>query len=85
MAILVLYLRLEKSKFDNIDHAGNNELGGTVLYMSPEQMNRQSYNQKIDIYAIGIILFELLYPFSTQMERIQAFNKCSPSNTNISK
>jgi hypothetical protein len=35
-------------------------------------MNRQPYNQKVDIYAMGIILFELLYPFSTQMERMQA-------------
>ncbi|CAF4986718.1 unnamed protein product, partial [Rotaria socialis] len=34
-------------------------------------INRQPYNQKVDIYAMGIILFELLYPFSTQMERMQ--------------
>jgi hypothetical protein len=35
-------------------------------------MNREAYNQKVDIYAMGIILFELLYPFSTQMERMQS-------------
>ncbi len=35
-------------------------------------MNREPYNQKVDIYSMGIILFELLYPFSTQMERMQA-------------
>ncbi len=57
---------------EKIDLENNNELSGTILYMSPEQINRQSYNQKIDIYAIGIILFELLHPFSTQMERIRA-------------
>ncbi|CAF4746485.1 unnamed protein product, partial [Rotaria socialis] len=56
---------------EKIDQTENNELGGTVLYMSPEQINRQSYNQKVDIYAVGIILFELLCPFSTQMERIR--------------
>ncbi len=61
-----------EDKIEKIDQAGNNEHGGTTLYMSPEQINRQSYNQKVDIYAIGIILFELLYPFSTQMERIRA-------------
>ncbi|CAF0736588.1 unnamed protein product [Rotaria sordida] len=54
------------------DGCGNNEVGGTMLYMSPEQINREPYNQKVDIYAMGIILFELLYPFSTQMERMQA-------------
>ena len=37
-------------------------------------MNREPYNQKVDIYAIGIILFELLYPFSTQMERMQSIS-----------
>jgi translation initiation factor 2-alpha kinase 3 len=61
-----------EDKIEKIDHTGNNELGGTILYMSPEQINRQSYNQKVDIYAIGIILFELLYSFSTQMERTRA-------------
>lgn len=56
------------------DAGGNDEVGGTVLYMSPEQINHQPYNQKVDIYAMGIILFELLYPFSTQMERMRAIN-----------
>lgn len=43
---------------------------GTQLYMSPEQMNGEGYNYKIDIYSLGIILFELLIPFVTEMERI---------------
>ncbi|XP_014483949.1 PREDICTED: eukaryotic translation initiation factor 2-alpha kinase-like [Dinoponera quadriceps] len=42
---------------------------GTHLYMSPEQANGQSYNYKVDIYSLGIIYFELLTPFSTDMER----------------
>ena len=28
------------------------------------------YTHKIDIYALGLIFFELVYPFDTQMERI---------------
>lgn len=43
---------------------------GTHLYMSPEQMNGQMYNYKVDIYSLGIIFFELLIPFFTDMERI---------------
>ncbi|XP_012284008.1 eukaryotic translation initiation factor 2-alpha kinase [Orussus abietinus] len=43
---------------------------GTHLYMSPEQKNGQVYNYKVDIYSLGIILFELLIPFLTDMERI---------------
>lgn len=45
---------------------------GTHLYMSPEQMTGQVYDYKVDIYSLGIIFYELLVPFSTEMERIIA-------------
>lgn len=44
---------------------------GTKLYMSPEQIHGSSYSHKVDIFSLGLILFELLYPFSTQMERVR--------------
>ncbi|XP_052269812.1 eukaryotic translation initiation factor 2-alpha kinase-like isoform X4 [Dreissena polymorpha] len=43
---------------------------GTQLYMSPEQMSGKKYSAKVDIFSLGVILFELLYPFATQMERV---------------
>lgn len=52
---------------------------GTHLYMSPEQMNGQIYNYKVDIYSLGIIFFELLTPFSTDMERIVALSNLKKS------
>lgn len=47
---------------------------GTQLYMSPEQLNGSSYNYKVDIYSLGVILFELLVPFQTTMERIKTLS-----------
>ena len=35
------------------------------------QANGRSYSHKVDIYSLGLIFFELFYPFATQMERIK--------------
>ncbi|XP_041104696.1 eukaryotic translation initiation factor 2-alpha kinase 3-like isoform X2 [Polyodon spathula] len=48
---------------------------GTKLYMSPEQLSGNSYSHKVDIYSLGLILFELLCPFSTQMERVRTLTE----------
>ncbi|CAG8506866.1 2265_t:CDS:10, partial [Dentiscutata heterogama] len=46
---------------------------GTLLYGAPEVATNPvvgtRYNQKVDIYSLGIILFEIFYKFSTEMER----------------
>lgn len=42
---------------------------GTSSYASPEQMNGSNYNSSTDIFSLGIILFELIYPMYTGMER----------------
>ncbi|XP_044540097.1 eukaryotic translation initiation factor 2-alpha kinase 3-like, partial [Gracilinanus agilis] len=47
---------------------------GTKLYMSPEQIHGNTYSHKVDIFSLGLILFELLYPFSTQMERVKTLS-----------
>lgn len=41
----------------------------TSFYISPEQNNRGEYGQKVDVYALGIIFFEMNYPFSSVEER----------------
>ncbi|XP_063896777.1 eukaryotic translation initiation factor 2-alpha kinase [Helicoverpa armigera] len=43
---------------------------GTHLYMSPEQLLGRPYSYKVDIYSLGLILFELLHPFGTESERV---------------
>lgn len=42
---------------------------GTSYYMSPEQMAGKRYDKKVDIFALGVIFFELNCPFATEMER----------------
>jgi len=46
------------------------EVVGTTFYISPEQAAEGiSYDSKADMYALGIILFELFRPFDSKMER----------------
>ena len=37
---------------------------GTYEYMAPEIFENKQYNQKVDIWSLGILLFELLHGFS---------------------
>ena len=34
--------------------------------MSPEQKNSGEYDEASDMYSLGIIIFELFYPFDLQ-------------------
>ena len=43
--------------------------GFTPTYAAPEQTNSKTYNEKVDIYACGITLFEMCGCFGTEMER----------------
>lgn len=50
---------------------------GTQLYMAPKQKltnNRNILTRKVDIYAMGMILFELFYQYMTFIERKKIFD-----------
>lgn len=48
---------------------------GTVTYASPEQLNATMYNEKVDIYSLGIIFLELFCPFNSEMERAKVITE----------
>eukprot|EP00743_Colponemidia_sp_Colp-15_P005141 GILK01005532.1.p1 GENE.GILK01005532.1~~GILK01005532.1.p1 ORF type:complete len:1011 (-),score=108.86 GILK01005532.1:128-3160(-) len=59
-AIEVKQLQRHQSLSNNI---------GTPTYLSPEQTKNLQYDEKVDIYSLGLILLEMVYPFTTEMER----------------
>ncbi|WVQ95416.1 hypothetical protein IAU59_002513 [Kwoniella sp. CBS 9459] len=56
---------------DEVDRTSNI---GTSLYIAPEVAISRSYNEKADMYSLGIIFFEMCYPFKTAMERVHILN-----------
>lgn len=69
-----------------LEMLGNDKTGrvGTALYVAPELLsgsNKIVYNQKVDIYSLGIIFFEMCYPApSTGMERIMLLSNLRQSD-----
>ncbi|KAI7901787.1 kinase-like domain-containing protein [Cokeromyces recurvatus] len=50
-----------------------NSVCGSPLYMAPEILNRQHYDAKVDLWSLGVVIYELmfghtLFPASTHVE-----------------
>ncbi|KAJ3033827.1 Eukaryotic translation initiation factor 2-alpha kinase [Rhizophlyctis rosea] len=61
----------------NMDNASVDQTFGvgTVTYASPEQLQPSAngrYSSRSDMYSLGILLFELMHPCATGMERAEA-------------
>jgi translation initiation factor 2-alpha kinase 1 len=65
---LVLYFDTEKKRSGGV---------GTKIYASPEQWegNKETFDEKADIFSLGIILLLLFHPMSTSMEQLQVITK----------
>lgn len=48
---------------------------GTPLYCSPEQLSSTRYTQSTDVYALGVVLYELVSCFATEHQRVSEVGK----------
>lgn len=50
---------------------------GTTLYVAPELHTSSggSYNNKVDMYSLGVMFFEMCEEFGTAMERVEALHQ----------
>ncbi|XP_049927780.1 interferon-induced, double-stranded RNA-activated protein kinase-like [Epinephelus moara] len=60
---------------DDDDSAVKERTGckGTPSYMAPEQRSEKPYDRKVDIFALGLIYFELLWKLSTLHARAEVW------------
>ncbi|KAF3046185.1 hypothetical protein E8E11_006388 [Didymella keratinophila] len=68
------------SKASNGNQDGGGDMTrsvGTALYVAPELSSTVAgnYNDKVDMYSMGIIFFEMCYPLGTAMERDKEIRK----------
>ncbi|CAI6333285.1 unnamed protein product [Periconia digitata] len=66
------YQRSDRKKNNSLQNDGDMTRSiGTALYVAPELRSDVvgNYNDKVDMYSMGIIFFEMCFPLKTAMER----------------
>jgi translation initiation factor 2-alpha kinase 4 len=65
------YQRPDKKTSAGVQDGDMTRSVGTALYVAPELSSNMtgSYNDKVDMYSMGIIFFEMCFPLTTAMER----------------
>jgi calcium-dependent protein kinase len=60
-----------------VENEGLKDMVGTPYYLAPEILRKEKYNEKCDIWSLGILLYELLCgdcPFEADTKK-QMLNK----------
>jgi len=60
---------------------GAGQIKGKVGYMAPEQIDGESIDRRVDVFAIGIVLYALTtgkHPFRRESDAATMYNICSP-------
>jgi eukaryotic-like serine/threonine-protein kinase len=60
---------------------GAGQIKGKVGYMAPEQIEGESIDRRVDIFAMGIVLYALTtgkHPFRRESDAATMYNICSP-------
>ena len=98
--ILIKYLNKEKTKFKILlsDYGVSNHLNsitqnysthaGTSLIMAPEILNDEKYNNKCDLWSLGVIIYQLYtkeYPYHAPVEKgiLNQINKKGKTVLNV--
>ncbi|EFO93698.1 hypothetical protein CRE_12612 [Caenorhabditis remanei] len=58
----------ENGLFPAFEVSKHTDLYGTEDYAAPELLNKQSYTYNVDIYSLGVIAAELIYPYQEYKE-----------------
>jgi translation initiation factor 2-alpha kinase 1 len=74
-------ITLQRSPSTEFSTSAHTASVGTHSYASPEQLSDTVYDEKSDVYSIGLVLLELFTIFGSAMERAKVFEaarKCPP-------
>ena len=58
---------------------------GSIIYSAPELLVGGIYNEMVDVYSLGIIIYEIFNLFKTEMEKTIEIGKFKEENTNSFK